>query len=295
MASGFWVARVRAVGKIALAVCLGTTLLAAPPVLDQARKLYNYTDFDGSLRLLLPLPEKDGAALDLIGRNYYMMGDYKKATEWLVKAAAAEPSSAEHALWLGRAYGRRAETSSPFTAPGFASKARQYFERATQLGPDNLEALNDLFEYYLEAPGFLGGGYDKAARLAERIRQIDSTEGYWAQAKLAEKRKEYGPAEQQLRRAAEAAPQQVGRLIDLAKFLARQGRLQESEQSFQLAQKVAPNSPKLMYERAQVYIKQNRNLDTARDLLKRYLSASLTPDDPPRSEAQKLLRQISGS
>ncbi|MFB3827522.1 MAG: tetratricopeptide repeat protein [Bryobacteraceae bacterium] len=284
----------RVAGKLALFVCLGTALLAAPP-LDQARKLYNYTDFDGSLRLLLALPEKDGAALELIGRNYYMMGDYKKATQWLEQAVAADPSSAEHVLWLGRAYGRRAETSSPFTAPGFASRARQCFEKAAQLAPQNLEALNDLFEYYLEAPGILGGGYDKAARLAERIGQIDSTEGYWAQAKLAEKRKEYGPAEQHLRRAAEAAPQQVGRLIDLAKFLARHGRIQEADQSLQLAQKVAPNSPQLMYERAQMYIQQNRNLDTARDLLKRYLASTLTPDDPPRSAAQKLLKQISGS
>ena len=45
-----------------------------------------------------------------------------------------------------------------FTATGLASKARQNFERAVQLDPQNREALSDLFEYYLEAPGFLGGG-----------------------------------------------------------------------------------------------------------------------------------------
>ena len=32
-----------------------------------------------------------------------------------------------------------------------------------------------------------------------------------------------------------------------------------------------------------------------RKLLKKYLSANLTPDDPPRYEAEKLLRQASGS
>ena len=80
----------------------------------------------------------------------------------LEKAFNAQPSNADYALWLGRAYGRRAETSGPFTAPGFASKARQYFEKAARLNPRNLEALSDLFEYYLEAPGFLGGGMDKA-------------------------------------------------------------------------------------------------------------------------------------
>src|SRR6185369_4259626 len=115
-----------------------------------------------------------------------------------------------------RAYGRRAETSSPFTAPGQASKARQYFEKATQLNPRNLEALTDLFEYYLEAPGFLGGGMDKAERTAEQISAIDPAEGHWSRAKLAEKRKDNGGAEEQLRRAVEASPHQVGRLLDLA-------------------------------------------------------------------------------
>ena len=97
-----------------------------------------------------------------------------------------------------------------------------------------------------------------------------------------------------VRRAAELAPQQVGRLIDLAKFLARQGRYQESEQSFQRAASIAPDSPKLLFERADIYIKTGRNLEEARSLLQRYLNASLTPDDPPRHEAEKLLRQVSG-
>ena len=62
-----------------------------------------------------------------MGRNYYGQGEFKKATEILEKAAALEPEDSNVYLWLGRAYGRRAETSSLITAPGFANKARQYF------------------------------------------------------------------------------------------------------------------------------------------------------------------------
>jgi cytochrome c-type biogenesis protein CcmH/NrfG len=176
----------------------------------------------------------------------------------------------------------------------YAGKTRQYLEKAVELDADNLEALNDLFEYRLEAPGFLGGGYDKAAELASRIARLNAVEGHWAQARLAEKRKEFGSAEQQLRRAADLAPQQVGRLIDLAKFFTKQGRFQEADQSLARAEKIAPNSPKLIYARAETYVHSGRNLDTARELLKKYLTAKLTPDDPPRSEAEKLLRQVSG-
>jgi tetratricopeptide (TPR) repeat protein len=175
---------------------------------------------------------------------------------------------------------------------GRAGGAAPRGDVGVELNPRNLEALTDLFEYYLEAPGLLGGGYDKAEWASARIAALDSAEGHWAQAKLAEKHKQYQGTEEHLRRAVEAAPQSVGRVIDLAKFLARQGRIQEADQSLAKAEKINPNSPRLLYTRADLYIQQKRNLDVARDLLKRYLDCNLTPDDPPRSAAEKLLKQL---
>jgi len=273
------------------ALGLASVLCGGTPELERAKKLYSYTDYQGSLKILLPLPDKDGPTQLLIGQNYYGLGDLKKATEAIEKATAADPRNSTYFMWLGRAYGRRAETSSAFTAPGFASRSRQNFEKAVELDPANLEATSDLFEYYLEAPGFLGGGMDKAVKAAEKIAALNETEGYWARAKIAEKRKEWSGAEQQLRRAAELAPRQVGRLLDLARFLARQGRYQESDQTFQAAHQIAPNTPQVMFAEADTYIRNGRNLEMARQLLKQYLSASLTPDDPPRDQAEKLLKQ----
>jgi Flp pilus assembly protein TadD len=263
--------------------------------LDQARKLYNLTEFEESLKILQAISPKTAPVFELLGQNYFMTGEYKRSTEFLEKAVAAEPRNSDYMLWLGRAYGRRAETSNPISAMAHASKARQCFEKAAELDPKNIEALNDLMEYYLEAPGILGGGMDKAKSTAARIALVDSAEGHWAQSKLAEKHQEFGSAEEQLRRAIELAPHQMGRFIDLAKFLAKQGRFQESEQSFASAEQLAPNSPKLMYARADVYVKSGRNLEVAKTLLHRYLSSSITPEDPPKSEARKLLKQIEGS
>lgn len=281
--------------RLALFVALAGGLWASSPEFEQARKLYGLTDFDGSLKALQAIPQKDAAVYTLMGRDYYMLGDYKRATEVLDRAIAADASSAEAYLWAARAYGRRAETSSPFTAPGQASKARQYFEKSVQLDPKNVEAMGDLFEYYLEAPGFMGGGLDKAQALAVRMGAISPSEGHWAEAKIAEKRKEYGNAEAQLRSAIDAAPQQVGKIVELAKFLARQGRIQEADQSLAKADAIAPGAPKLMFARADIYIRTGRNRQQARDLLRKYLNSRLTPDDPPRAEALKLLKQVQGS
>src|SRR5207244_9017802 len=95
---------------------------------------------------------------------------------------------------------------TPYVAPSNAWKRRQYFERAVELNPANEEALNDLFDYYLQAPGFLGGGYEKAVAVAKRIAQLNAAEYHFAQAQLADKRKQYETAEEHLRRALALAP-----------------------------------------------------------------------------------------
>jgi tetratricopeptide (TPR) repeat protein len=280
--------------QLALLALVCASLFAGGSKYDQALHLYNRTEYQASLKLLLPAQHKTPAELALIGQNYFMLDDAKRATEFFQKAVAAEPNNSAHYHWLGRAYGRWAETGSMFTAMGHASKARQSFEKAIELDPRNSEAVNDLFEFYVEAPGFIGGGLDKAVKMAERIAAMDAAEGNYARARIEEKRKEYNSAEQYLRRAMELAPRQVGRAIDLAKFLAKQGRFKESDETFVAAEKLAPNAPKVMYARAATYIQAGRNIEEARVLLEKYLASPLTPDDPPRADARKLLRQASG-
>jgi tetratricopeptide (TPR) repeat protein len=274
----------------------GAVLLAASTSqrLDKAEELYQRTDYQGSLALI-DKNTQDAAANFLIARNYFMQGEFKQATDFFLKATEEQPNNSDYMDWLGRVYGRRAETSSFLTAPSFASKAREAFERAVELNPSNKDALADLFDYYLNAPGFMGGGYDKASAVAQRTVAIDPPEAYYEKAKLAEKRKQYSSEEEHLRQAVAAAPHQVGHLVTLAKFLANQGRTQESDQVFQQAETVNPNAPSVWYAHADILIKQKRDLDQARSLLQKYLSTSLTPDDPPKQEAARLLKQASGA
>jgi len=262
---------------------------------EQALSLYNKTDYAASIAVLRTLPES-AKSLELMGRCYLLDGEYKKATESLEKGVQLDPTNSMMWTWLGRAYGRRAETSFALNALTLANKTREAFEKAVKLDPKNHEAVNDLFEYYFEAPGMVGGGRDKARNLLPLIAKNDPAEAAFAGARLAEEAKEHKKAEEQLREAVDRAPKQVGRLLDLARFFARHGRFEESEKTFLEAERLAPDQPKILYARAEALIKANRDLSTARDLLKKYLaSPKLTPDDPSRQEAQKLLKKAQGS
>jgi Flp pilus assembly protein TadD len=270
-------------------------LSARSPEWDRAHELYQRTDYSQALVELDRIPNKGVEELQLIGQSYFMQGDFKKAGEAFEKALALAPKNSELHRWMGNVYGRRAETGSVFTAPGNARKAHQYFEQAVELDPNNREAVANLFEYYLEAPGIMGGGIDKAERLVKRIAALDAPAALHAQAQLEGKQKRYEAAEEQLKRAVELAPRQIGRLIDLAKFLSDRGRVKESDEKFTEAARLAPNSPQLLFARAETYIQQKRNLSDARLLLERYLASPLTPDDPPRQEARTLLGKTAGN
>jgi cytochrome c-type biogenesis protein CcmH/NrfG len=288
--------------RVVILLCLAVAALfgqepssASGDALGKAENLYGRTDYQGSLKLIHENGLESAQAYCLTGRDRFMLGDYKQATEAFERAFAVEPSNAEYALWLGRSFGRRAETAFPFAAPKYAAEARGWFEKAVALDPDDEEALSDLFDYYLEAPGFLGGGYDKAERIAKRIGTRDPAEGLLAQAELADRRKQFDTAAEKLRRAIDLAPRQVGRMLNLARNLARQGRIAESEAAFDQADRLAPNSPEVRFARARTYVEQKRNLRRAKALLNEYLRSNLTPDDPSREQARKLLKEASGA
>ena len=268
------------------------TLVAESRELARARDSYRQGDFPGAIKVLESAGPLDAEGMLLAGQAHYRAGNVRVACGYFERAVTANPDAYRYVLWLGRAYGRRAESANIFLAPKYAVRARQSFEEAVRLDPKNVEAWNDLFVYYLEAPGFLGGGLDKAAAVADRVAGLDPAEYHFDRARLAEKQKRTKLAEDQYRMAAELAPQDPGRLIDLAEFLESQGRTEAADRVFEQAHDVGPVAPVVVFERARTYIQSGRRLDDARALLVRYLSLNAGPDDPPRSEALKLLKRL---
>jgi len=179
---------------LCVAVAGASWAAASEDVIGRALALYQSTDYENSLHVLAEDAAPDAAGYLLSGKNYFMLGDYKRATEFFEKAVALAPGSSEHELWLGRAWGRRAETSGWLMAGLHASKARQCFERAVALDPHNREAKNDLFDFYLNAPGFLGGGIEKAEGIAKSIAAERPPESEFEEAQLADRRKDYAAA-----------------------------------------------------------------------------------------------------
>jgi tetratricopeptide (TPR) repeat protein len=114
------------------------------------------------------------------GRAALARNDPETAAGLLEKAVAQNPNSAEAHYLLGSAYGTLAQRASIFKQPGLAKKTRQEFERAVQLNPNDLSARFGLLEYYMIAPGFMGGDQQKAIEQANEIKRRDSSDGHRA-------------------------------------------------------------------------------------------------------------------
>ena len=131
------------------------------------------------------------AKLVMDGRSLFLACEFKEAARTFEHGLADQPESAFLYYWAGKSYARLAEVSSSFSAPKNAHKARRNLERAVQLDPDNREYLQELFEFYLESPGWFRGGLNRAAALQERVSHQQSANEHWKE-KLAAARHEYG-------------------------------------------------------------------------------------------------------
>jgi tetratricopeptide (TPR) repeat protein len=234
----------------------------------------------------------DAEAHFLLGRAYYSVENWDKSISEFEKAASLKPRSSTYQLWLGRAYGEKASDVSFLSAMGWAKKTHQAFERAVELDPGNLEARSDLTEFYLEAPGFLGGGTDKVQAQIQKIAAESAAQAHSFRARLAEKDKNYSEAEQEFREAATVSGNQASYWLDLASFYRRRSRWDDMEKAIQMAVNSETGKPGALFAAAEILHRAGRNLNGAADLLRKYLSSDKKTEEAPVFRAHYLLGAI---
>lgn len=171
---------------VCLPLAVSASLHAKTAEWDKAHDLVQHSKYTEAIQIL-EKSDKDPDNLQLLGQAWMGLKEFKRAVDVLEKAASLAPKSSNVYLWLGRAWGRRAE-SNKLMAFSWARKAKDAFERAVTLDNKNREALEDLFEYYVEAPPIVGGGLDKAEIVAKQIAAIDPVKGERAMARIAKER-----------------------------------------------------------------------------------------------------------
>lgn len=107
-----------------------------------------------------------------------------EAAKLAEQCIAAHPQRSECHETLGNVLGTKAVTAGIMSAIGYAGKIRDAFQKAVELDPKNYDARLSLLQYYLQAPGFVGGGSGKAQTLAADTVKINPAAGKLLQAQI---------------------------------------------------------------------------------------------------------------
>lgn len=230
-------------------------------------------------------------AYNQLCRAHFELGNWDAGIRDCEKAVALAPDIALDHLWLGRIYGEKADHSGFLTAAGLAKKVRTEFEHAVQLDPDNWEARTDLAEFYLEAPGIIGGGKDKATAQADLIAPLNLAMADWVRGRIAEKDHDNAAAERHFRAAIEASHSGARAWLNLAGFYRHAQRFDDMEQCLRTMESRPVDHPAALVDGAGLLLRTDRDLALAIRLLRRYLS-STTTEEAPVFRAEFLLGQL---
>jgi len=280
------------IALVMMAAGLSASPKAAPMLAQDLLNQGRVDDAIAQLRERIQKSPNDAEAHHLLSRAYLMIESWDKAVGPAEQAVALQPDNSNYHLWLGRAYGRKAEHSIFFKAMGWARKAKNEFERAVQLNAANVPARSDLAEYYLEAPGFLGGGKDKARMQADEIASRDKGAAHMVRARVAEDDKDYGAAEREMWQAIADSSEPAGYWLDLAAFYRRRDRLNDMEDATNKA--VAADKekdPTILVQAAALLLRAGRNIPGAALLVRKALSSPVPADGAPSFQAHYLLGQ----
>jgi tetratricopeptide (TPR) repeat protein len=231
----------------------------------------------------------DAEAHNLLCRAYFSMADWDRGISACEKAVALDPNNSRYHMWLGRVYGEKADGSSFFTAASLAGKVRTEFETAVRLDSNNVDARSDLGEFYLEAPGIVGGGRDKAETQVQALAALDPAKADYLKGRMAEKKKDLVTAEKEYRAAIEASHGSALTWFNLALFFRHQQRWDDMEEAIQHAVSAQVDRPEIIMESGEVLLRSGRNFPAAVIYLRRYLALNSKAEEAPAFKAHYLL------
>jgi tetratricopeptide (TPR) repeat protein len=222
----------------------------------------------------------DALAHQLLCRVFYAQEMADNAIHECELAASNAPNDSNTRMWLGRAYGLKASRANPFVALGLAKKVHQAFERAVELDAANVYAMNDLGEYYVAAPSFVGGGLDKAENLAATMQSQFPSQSHRLSALIAERKKDLATAEAEFKNAV-AAGRTPEAYVDLGHFYRRQNQPDKALAALQAGMEADRRRDAALVDAASILSAAHISPQLAESLLREYLSSPAKSDDAP--------------
>ena len=227
--------------------CLLFPVLACGQSIDDVKLLYRdgkISDARRAAESLLKLQENNPLAhywmaAILAHREIRALDD---ATDHIEEAVDGDPNNADFQYLLGAIYGQTASSAGVFKQAFLAPKIKRAFARAVELNPDHVEARISLAQYYLMAPGIMGGDEDEGFRQLDEAAKRNELRGGSVKATMLERKNRLAEAEDQLTTLVKNHPNNWVPHKNLGYFLLRRTKFDESIRSMQRYAALRPDT-----------------------------------------------------
>lgn len=271
---------------------------------------------------------RDAEVHFLLSQIRNAFGDHTAPLPLAEEAEALDARTAKYHRQVAEVLGVMAQHSNAFQQLLLARRFRKEIDAALGLDPRDVQALRDLMEFYLLAPGIAGGNRWQAEATAERIAAVDPVEGWLARARVAAWEKRPADSQALLQKAAATRPLRYRALMALAQFdLARehfdlapaetaskealrldpgraeaygllaeiyadQSRWSELDPLLEDAAREVPDDLAPFYRAAERIVAGGHDFDRAERYLRAYLAQEPEGNEPTLAEAKHLLTRI---
>ena len=155
-----------------------------------------------------------------------------EATDHAEAAVELNPNNADYQYMLGAALGEKAQHAN-FISQGFlAPKIKRAFARAVELDPKHVQARVGLANYYIRAPGIMGGDTEQGWKELDAVVQMDEFVGRTQKARLYERDNKFVEAENELKTLVQSDPKDWRRWKNLGYFYLRSKKQDDAIASF---------------------------------------------------------------
>ncbi|GAB5526123.1 MAG: hypothetical protein Roseis2KO_39950 [Roseivirga sp.] len=229
-------------------ILLLSSLFVFSQSLDEGIRLYKIQQLDQAGKALKTIKSSDPAYAEAqfyLGRVAFDKEEYDDARDYFEEATEANNTNADYYTWLGNAIGTVAQDAGKLRQASLAPKIKNAYLKAVELEPKSLDAQWGLLQFYTQAPGFMGGSWEKAEQAARAIALIDPLEGHDALATVYLRKEEPELAEKEYLAAAELAPNRLG---NLGVFYQNQQWYDKAFATFQKAFSQFPENMSLLYQ-----------------------------------------------
>jgi len=235
---------------------------------------------------------KNAEAWILLTRARLQSGKTESAIKAGETAAALAPKNAQTHYWLGNAYGARIGQVGMMSKMSLAPKLRDAFEATVKLDPNNIEARSALVEYYLQAPGFMGGSKDKAMLQANEIAKRDEPRGHVVRAQIYMFEKNYPAALKSFEAAHAAKPENENIRMGLGVAYQEAQRWNDAYRHFRAWVAQDAKAAGAWYQIGRTSAVSGLQLEEGITALQKYLVLPRAQNDPPNKNAYHRLGQL---